>query len=299
MFKMNYHRRKRILAIAFLLPAIAILMLLVVYPLARTFQLSFQNLRFFGVVPPGAEAFSLRNYQRLLNSPNFWSSLRLSGIYTVVATGLSFGIGLGTALLLHQKFRGQQIARVLILIIWPIPSVTIAVVFTWLFDSAFGVVNYLLRSANLISQNIMWFTTKWPAVIATIAATVWKGYPFFTLMFLAGLQTIPIELYEAAQVDGASALQRFRHITFPALRTVAAIATILNGLWVFRSFDFIYVMTGGGPARATETLPITLYREAFNYFNLSYASAIGVVTFLLCAIVIVLSMPLLRDEFYG
>jgi multiple sugar transport system permease protein len=174
----------------------------------------------------------------------------------------------------------------------------VSIVFLWLFDASFGVVNYALRSLRLISTDVAWYTNESTALIAVIVPTVWKAYPFFTLTLLAALQSIPANLYEAADVDGASAWQRFTNITWPGIRGPAVLALILNGLWTFREFDIIFAATGGGPAKATETLGIRAYNEAFGYFYMGRAAAIGVLMLTIALAFVLIARRELRKEFF-
>ena len=241
---------------------------------------------------------SFANYIEMFTSPYFWESLTISAYYVFFSTGLSFLVGLGTALLLNQKFKGRRWARLLVVLPWPVPGVIAALTFSWMFNSAFGVINYLLLKANLIAQPIHWFTSPGPALLAVILATAWKGYPFFTIMLIAGLQAIPGELYEAARVDGANVFQQFRHVTLPALRSVIAVGMVISSLWAFREFGIIHIMTAGGPAGATQTLAITIYKEAFEFYSMGYASAVGMVTLGISMLVTVLFFRHLSKDFY-
>ena len=165
-------------------------------------------------------------------------------------------------------------------------------------DASFGVTNYFLRSLGLISTDISWYTNESTALIAVIVPTLWKGYPFFTLTLLAAMQSIPGNLYEAAEVDGASAWQRFTNITWPGIRGQATLALVLNGLWVFREFDIIYAATGGGPSKTTETLGIRAYNEAFGYFYMGRAAVIGVLMLAIALAAVLLARKQLRKEFF-
>ena len=243
-------REKRRVAFAFSIPAFLFAAAIIIYPMLDVIYLSFKNIKFFGAVniPDG---FTLANYTRVLTSKNFYNALLRSLIYTTLAVGVSFGIGLGLALLINKKGPLQKLFRILVLLAWPIPGVVVSLLFSWIFDGNFGILNSMLRSLGIIRQNIPWLIQTSSAFPSVIVATIWKCYPFFTLMLLAGLQGVPAELYESAQIDGANALQRFHNITFPAIRSVVAIALLQNGLWVFRNYDLISTMTGGGPNRAT------------------------------------------------
>jgi multiple sugar transport system permease protein len=210
----------------------------------------------------------------------------------------AFAIGLVTALLLNRAFPGRRWLRSLILLPWAVPGVIVSIVFLWLLDGSFGLVNAWLRHAGLLATDLAWFADDRTALAAVIVPSVWKAYPFFTLTLLAALQAIPASLYEAAEVDGAGRWSTFRYITWPGLRASAALAIILNTLWALREFDIIYLTTGGGPDRATETLAVRIYQEAFSFFRLGVASALGVLTMGLAVIVVLMSIRTIRREYF-
>lgn len=276
--------RNRMYAFALLALAIIVVLLVILYPLLTAGRMSLHDIKIFRADRGFVGDMSLLNYRDMFENPAFWRSLRVTVYYVFFGVVGSFGLGLFTAVLLNQPFRGRALARVLMVLPWPIPGVVAATIFMWMFNASFGVINYLLRALGIVGQPVQWFTQATPALIAVTSATIWKGYPFFTISFLAGMQSVPKELYEAARVDGASALQQFLFITMPALRPVIGISLVIATLWQFRVFDIIFVMTGGGPSGATETLAIQIYREAFQYFQMSYAAAVGMITLLLCVI---------------
>lgn len=290
--------RSRLYAFALLAPAIIVVLLVIVYPLVVAGQMSFYDVHVFRRDRGFTGTPGWFNYIDMIENAAFWRSLRVTLGYVFWGTVGSFGIGLFTAVLLHQPFRGRFLARVLVMMPWPIPGVVAATIFMWMFNSSFGVINYLLLQVGLIESSIPWFTRAGPAFFAVTLATIWKGYPFFTVTLLAGMQSIPRELYEAARVDGANAVQQFRHITIAALRPVIGIALVISTLWLFRVFDIIFVMTGGGPSGATETLAIQIYREAFQYFQMSYAAAVGMVTLLLSVIATFVYLRATSKSFY-
>lgn len=290
--------RNRMYAFALLAPAIIVVLLVIVYPLFMAARMSLHDIEIFRVDRGLTGEMSLENFRDMFGNPAFWRSLRITLYYVFFGVVGSFGIGLFTAVLLNQPFRGRALARVLMVLPWPVPGVVAATIFIWLFNSSFGVVNYLLLQVGLVDQPVQWFTRPVPALIAVVAATVWKGYPFFTISLLAGMQSVPKELYEAARVDGASPSQQFRFITIPALRSVIGISLVISTLWQFRVFDIIFVMTGGGPSGATETLAIQIYREAFQYFEMSYAAAVGMITLALSVISTVFYLRLTSRSFY-
>jgi multiple sugar transport system permease protein len=290
--------RSRVYAFALLAPAILVVLLVIVYPLFMAARMSLHDIEIFRVDRGITGEVSLDNFRSMFGDRAFWRSLRVTLYYVFFGVAGSFGVGLFTAVLLNQPFRGRTLARVLMVLPWPVPGVVAATIFIWLFDSSFGVVNYLLLRGGLVDRPVQWLTQPVPALAAVTAATIWKGYPFFTISLLAGMQSVPKELYEAARVDGASPLQQFRFITVPALRSVIGISLVIATLWQFRVFDIIFVMTGGGPSGATETLAVQIYREAFQYFEMSYAAAVGMVTLALSVISTFFYLRLTSRSFY-
>lgn len=274
----NQHKLGYIL----LLPAVLLIAAIIVYPLVLSVDLSLQDVK-IARIGAARKAWTTINYERLLASPEFWSSVWVTLRLVLTVTTACFVIGLGTALLLNETFRGRTVARLLVALPWAIPEVVAVVVFWWIFDSSYGVMNWLLVTGGLITAPIAWLGSTAGAFFTVSVVMVWKGYPFVSIMLLAGLQAIPEEYYEAARVDGATARQRFVHITLPCLRPVLGITLALVMLWVFRDFSIIYVLTQGGPIGATQTLAIMTYEQAFGFHKMGYGAAIGVVTLLVCA----------------
>jgi multiple sugar transport system permease protein len=290
--------RSRWVGYALLSPALVAVGFLIAYPLYLVVATSLRQGKTLNVLrlselPPG-----LGNYRIVLASGATWHSAWVTLVYLVGTIGPAFVVGLFTALLLNRAFPGRRWLRSFILLPWAVPGVIVSIVFLWLFDGSFGVVNALLRDAGWLSTDLAWFATDDTALGAVIVATIWKAYPFFTLTLLAALQAIPASLYEAAQVDGAGAWQRFRYVTWPGLRAAATLAVILNTLWALREFDIIYLTTGGGPDRATETLAVRIYQEAFAFFRLGTASALGVLTMALAGLLVLVSLRPLRREYF-
>lgn len=296
--KTKMERKNHIMAVAFVLPAAIFSLTLIIYPLFTTIKLSFQDVKFIGSLTDGTTELTIANYAKLFSNAEFWSALKRSVVFTALALSVSFLIGLGLALLLNKKFRFQKCVRTLILLAWPIPGVVVGLLFIWLFDGNYGIINTILKSLHIIDRNIKWLAAGNTAMITVILATIWKSYPFFTLTLLAGLKGISEDYYEAASIDGANTWQKFIRITLPALRSVIVTSLLLNGLWIFRNYDLVYSITGGGPNQATETLPLLLYNQAFKYYNMGYASAIGIICLLICSVFVVLAIPSLKKQFY-
>lgn len=295
--KLVYNKRKKIIAIAFLIPAIIVFLMFIIYPIYVTARLSFQNVR---MISPNmnSQPFTLANYQRIFSNPDFAESIAKTLGFTFLGTSISFAFGMYTALMINRSFRGRLLARSMIMFSWPIPAIAVSIIFVWMLNSDFGIVNQLLRSIGIIDKNVPWLIFPKSAFWSVLIAAVWKAYPFFTLMILAGLQNIPVELYEASAIDGASSVKQFFSITLPGIVSISAVSILLNGVWFFKNFDIIYNMTGGGPARSTELLSLKLYIEGFQYSRMGVASAIGIISLLFCVIFLLLAIPFMEKDFY-
>lgn len=280
-----------------LAPALIFLGLVILYPILSAMQLSFHEVDLFQV---GAETtpVTLENFAKLLGSRALWEAGKVSLAYVVVSTVPALLIGMGTALLLNREFVGRSIARMLVFLPWAVPLVVATNIWWWLLDPSFGLVDWVLVRLHILSRPVNWLMEPWPALIAVCLVTIWKGYPFFTIWLLAGLQAIPADFYEAAKIDGAGAFACFRYITVPALRPVISLATLINALWTFREFTVIWVLTRGGPVRATETLAIWTYREAFGNYNMGFAAAIGMLTLAISVLGSIAFIRLSTEEFY-
>jgi multiple sugar transport system permease protein len=298
MLDLSLRARERMLAYGLLLPALLIVVIFMAYPLYIVVDLSLRDAETMTLSELTNQPFTLGHYRNLLQDLTWVRDLWRSVVYTVGVIAPAFGLGVGLALLLNELFPGRRVLRPLVLLPWAVPGIAVAAGFRWILDSSYGVANYLLRSVGLISGNLDWFVSRDTAMLAVIIPTVWKYYPFFTLVVLAALQTVPADLYEAARVDGAGPVRRFRHITWPAIRSSAVLALIIGGLGVFREFDFIYPLTGGGPNGATQTLAIRIYDEAFRFFNLGDAAAIGMLTVAICGVVVLAMGRTMRREFF-
>lgn len=296
--RLSLGQRRRLFCALILVPETLFVVLIILYPLYLTLKLSFFKIDLYDIAKPLTSSPTLRNYVEMFGDRAFWHSLKVSALYTLFATPLTFLVGFGLALLLHQPLRGRRAFRVLLAMPWAIPTAVGSMVFMVMFDSSFGVTNYLLTRLHLVSGNIDWLGSPTTALATIVVTTIWKNCPFFMLMLLAGLQAIPTEFYEAARVDGAGRVRQFVSITLPALRSIITISLMLNALWVFREFDTIYVMTGGGPARMTESLAVSIYQEAFRFFHVGRASALGIVTFFVCLGIVLACQKPLRKEFY-
>jgi multiple sugar transport system permease protein len=280
--------------LALLAPAVLLGLLVIGYPLYLIIDASIRQVGLPNVAALNSAPVTGANYAALGSDPDFKQSLWVSLLYTLGGTLPAFLLGLGTALLLNRRFPLRRLFRTLILLPWAVPAVVSSFLFLWILNASYGVLNYLLLKTHIISSYIPWLASLHWSIVGVIIPTVWKSYPFFTLLILAALQVIPTELYEAAKVDGARHWTTFRRITWPGIQNAAFLALVLQLLWTFREFEIIYPITAGGPAGSTQTLAIYLYNEVFQFFHMGYASALGVITIGICVVLVVAMFPLLR-----
>lgn len=265
--------------------------MLLLIPLLMLLNISFRDMDLASLSVMFSSPLTLENYRSVVADPATWRSLWTSVLYVAGSASGAFLIGLGTAVLLNEKLRGRRMFRTLLLVPWAVPGITATVGFLWILQPSFGIANALLRGVGLIETDINWFGSSSTALAAVIAPTIWKNYPFYTVMLLAAMQSVSAELYEAAQMDGASRTARFRWITWPAIRPYVVLAFVFNGISTFKEFDFIFAATRGGPSGATETIAIRIYNEAFAVFDFGAAAALGVLTFALLSIVVLVFLP--------
>ncbi|WP_433501435.1 carbohydrate ABC transporter permease [Sphaerimonospora sp. CA-214678] len=250
-------------------PVVIVTLVLVGYPLLRGVYLSLTDAteanmgRTIGmnVIPATYEFIGLRNYVEILTSATFAGRLTWTVVWTAVCVALHVGIGLGMASLLDRPMRLRSVYRVLLVLPWAVPAFVSAFIWRYLLNGEFGVINAMLRAAGF--AGIAWLDDPFWAKVSVIVCNVWLGVPFMMLAMLGGLQAIPRELHEAAEVDGASPWQRFRHITLPGLRPVSSTVVLLGTIWTFNQFPVIFLLTKGGPAGSTEILVTYAFREAF------------------------------------
>lgn len=274
----DWSLRAKLVPYTFLLPSCLALALVFLYPMVSAVLISFTD----GGIGLAAHFVGLEQYKRVLTSDYFPQVLQTSILWSLGNVIFVWAIGLGTALLLDRNFALRPLARALFILPWAIPYVAAALVWGWMFDFEFGVLNFLIQGTGLIDQKLNFLLACPDALFSLTGVSIWKLFPLGTVMFLAGLQTIPGEYYEAAKVDGAGPIQSFWHITLPGLRNVSIMLTLLITIWSFgRSFAIIFLLTEGGPAGCTETVVIRSYLEAFKFFHLGTASAIGVIVLLI------------------
>jgi len=271
----------------FVTPALLLLALVTVYPVLSVLYLSLhRKLLIFDI----SRFVGLDNYLFLVQDDRFWNALGNTAYFTFLSVALELGLGLSIAMLLHREFRFKGFVRAVVLIPWAIPTVVSAKMWEWMYNTDFGILNYLLGA------EVNWLGSPLWALNAAVCMDVWKTTPFVAILLMAGLQVIPRELSQAARIDGAGSWDVFRKVTLPLLKPVILVVLIFRTLDAFRVFDSVYVLTGGGPANTTETLSIYAYKVLFQTLQFGYGSTLSVVVFLCVGMISVVYIKLLSTE---
>jgi multiple sugar transport system permease protein len=271
-------RREALFAATLVAPVLIWLGATLLYPLASSAALSLEKVRIIG---SAGRFVGLANYLSVLSSVAFWLALGRSVVWVAGNTVAQTMLAMASALILEQNFPGVRVARTWIVLTWIVPTIVIVIVWRWLLSTSGGMINPILIELGVIRQPVGFFSSSVSAMTTLILINSWRWFPFVAVMLLAGLQRIPGELYEAAAIDGASRLARFRRITLPLLQPTLFVLMVIGTLLSFNVFDIVWLLTGGGPADATTTLPILIYRTAFKGYRLSEAAAMSVVAALL------------------
>jgi multiple sugar transport system permease protein len=277
-------KKKDLLPYALVTPALAITIAIIFLPMFQTITYSFSQYILYKPQEKGFIGFE--NYTTAFTDPLFASSLLHTFVWITSIIVFQFLLGFTTALLLNRRFPGRGIARSLILVPWVTPSVITALMWRWMYDGNHGLINQLLAKFGLIKEFIPFLAQTSTAMGSIIVALIWQGFPFFAIMLLAGLQAIPDELYEAAEIDGATKTQRFFNVTIPMLKPVILTTILLRTIWVANSLDIILIMTGGGPGYSAYTLPVYSYIKAYKGMDFGYSSTIAVLLTILLMIIV-------------
>jgi len=272
-----------VFAVLLVLPGLALLAAVVLYPLVSSLVTAFFEQ---SLVAPGRSFVGFDNLAAVLDS-DFLPLLRQTLVFTVGTTLVPFVIGFGLALALNTRIRGRGFLRGALLLPWLVPAVVTSFLWMWIFNANYGVANGVLETLGVIDEPEAWLSSPGTAMAAVIIAKTWASFPWMMVMLLAGLQTVPPELHEAAQVDGAGTVRRFRSVTVPHLRGIIGLVVLLELIWNFQHFDTIYVMTGGGPAGTTETFAVAVYDTFYKGHDLGRAGAIGLLWMVLLLVLVV------------
>ena len=281
---------ERRLAFCLMLPTVALLALFIAYPFVSGILLALSDSR---VGVPG-NFVGIDNFSRLWNDDIFHVAVRNTCLYTLVTTIFKLALGLWLALLLNRHFRGKAFMRAFILLPFIIPTVLSTFAWKWMFDPTFSVINWLLFHAGIILAPINWLGDPVMAMVSVIIVNVWRGVPFYAISLLAGLQTISPELHEAAAIDGAHPWSRFRHITWPLLLPVTLVIVLFSVVQTFADFQLVYVLTGGGPANATQLFATYAYQLGIGTGLLSQGAAISLAIFPILLLVVIVQLVYIR-----
>jgi len=277
----------------FVLPLVVLVLALVAYPLGAAVYISLTE-KYVGYAP---RFVGLKNYVDLSRDAIFHKVVWNSALFTVASVATKLVIGLAMALSLQRALAARRLIRGILLLPWVVPTVITALTWHWMFDALRGVINVSLQAVGLIAEPIAWLAQPTTAMLAVIVVNIWRGFPFFGVSLLAGLQAIPRDLYEAAAVDGASPIQRFRHVTLPGLRPVILVTTLISTIFTLNDFNIVYVMTRGGPGTATHVLATYTYETGFQALRWGKAVAVSMYLMPLVAVMIlVLARHLTREE---
>jgi multiple sugar transport system permease protein len=264
-------------------PAGILVLFVFIYPIFRTTSLSFLHFNLgTGFHPRFA---GLENFARLISDSRFFSSLWITALFTAASVALGFLLGLMAALAAEKIRKGRQTVRTLVLIPWTLPTAIIAVLWMWIFNDQYGFINAILARLGIIDSPIAWLGKPHTALLSITMADVWKAFPFVFIILLAGLQSIPREMYEAIEVDGGTAWHKFRYVTLPHLLPFIFLALIFRIVQAFAVFDLVYVLTGGGPGGATETVSIYGYYTFMRYLDFGYGATLALSIVIILALV--------------
>lgn len=256
-----------------------IIIFILVIPIIKNIQLSTTNAKFL----ENSTFIGLQNYLKVFKDYNFWHAMVIMLLYTTLYTISIFIFGIITALLLDKTTgKYKSIFRTFFILPYAIPDVTAALIFMWMLDYQFGIINYFLKALHLVKEPVLWLSSNpFLALITIISVEVWRFFPLHTLIIYAGMQDVPKELYEAVEIDGGGGITKFFKITIPHIRQILFILFTLTIIWSFRRFTMIWLLTRGGPGRGTETVVIQIYLNAFSFNKMGYGSAIGIILLLI------------------
>jgi ABC-type sugar transport system permease subunit len=284
-------------ALVLLAPSIIVVFGIVIYPILKTLYTSL-----YAVNTPFAGNFpfvGLRNYTFALSHSEFWSAVERTAYFTIISTGLELVLGMGVALLLYAPLRGRWLFRTIVVLPWALPTIVNGAMWRYMFNAQYGVVNAALTQLGISHSYHAFLSSPFGALNIVILADVWKNTSLVAFFLLAGLTTIPRDLYEAARIDGYGRWGAFVHITLPLLRPVIVVVLVLRTIEAFKVFDIIYVMTGGGPANGTQSIAYYTYQRAFSDEFFGYGSALAYLMVLFILVFAVLYIRLLRSDHYG
>ena len=286
-------RKSALVGWLLLAPSLVLLGGLVVFPVLYNVWLSLFDKHAFMPV----QAFvGLRHYRYFASDPEFWTSFYYGSVYAGVTMVLQLGVGVPSALLLNEGFRGRNLLRGVVLFPYMIPTIVAVILWKWLLNDSYGLVNHLLQQAGLVRTSVAWLGPDY-IMTALIVTSVWQFFPFVVVTYLARLQTIAPELYEAATVDGASTWRRFLHVTLPQTASVLFVIVLLRSIWMFTKFDTVWLLAGeGGVSRYIRTLPVYAYSRSFTYLQAGMGASLAVIMFAMLLVATAIYFRMFRTE---
>ena len=294
---MNLKTKKKIMPYLFVLPVLILLLIMYGYPLVKSIIMSMQDYKLTSV---GDVAFNhFENLKKMFSDTDFLLLLKTSLIYVVISVMVQFFLGLLLALCLKDKFRGRGIYQSIVFLPWAFSSFVVGLMFRWSFNGEYGVVNDILMKLGIIDENVAWLGTPGLSLAVVTIAMIWMGIPFSGIMILAALQSVPEDIYEAADIDGCGMFRKFFSLTLPYIKPTIIMTVLLRTIWIFNSFDLIVIITGGGPVNYSQTLPSYMYSKAFSSYDFGLASAFGVLLIVILGIYATLFLKLSNYEKAG
>ena len=283
--KLTRDQRKLKTAFIMLLPALVFLALLIAFPLGKVIHDAFTHVHLINKSMTGFAG--IENFKTITEDEHFVQAVKNTILWTIFSVAGEYLMGMITAVLLNQKFKGRAIFRTCIFIPWLVPIIVAGMTWDWMLNPEFGIVNYMLKNMGLISNSINFLGDSKYALATVIFVNIWRSFPYYTISFLSAMQSIPGDLAEAASIDGAGMFRRFFSVTLPQLRSVSLVILFIHVIWTAVNFDFIWVMTEGGPNYATETLPVMIYRYSMRKFDVGAASALSTMMFTVMVVLII------------
>jgi multiple sugar transport system permease protein len=279
--------------IALIAPALFLLSLVNLGPILQALNYSFREV---GLLSPNRPFIGFQNYAKALADNVFWKALGNTAFYAIGSVAGQLVLAFTLASLLNLRIRGTVLFRVLALIPWITPLVVVGLLWRWMYSPAFGIINQVLLGLGIISQPMGWLGDLTLALPAVIIADIWKRTPLMMIMLLAGLQSVPVELYEAGKIDGTSWFSEFLYITLPSMKATIGVVTLLGIIWNIQQMVIVWLLTKGGPAHATETIVVYVYRNAFEFYDMGYASTVGIVMMVISLSLAIVYLRLIRDK---
>ncbi len=285
-------RRQQGIGYGFVLPAVIIMVALIIYPMLYGVYLSFFNTN----LVTRWDFVGLKYYEQAVTQPEFASTVLLTFKFMLLVVAGHFLLGFVLASFLNKEFKGRLAFRIIFMLPWLFPETVVALLFTWIMNPMYGVLNAILKGLGLISGNVSWLGTAELAFPSVVFACIWKGYPLVMTMILAGMQAISNDLYEASHIDGANRWQQFLHVTVPSLKPVLTTTLILDSVWWFKQYTLVYTMTAGGPGSSTSLISLNIFSTAFESLRFGKASAWAVIVFAICYLISKVYRVVLRDD---